>query len=72
MADREVDPWVFSRKGKLGGSDVLIGGVGASRPNVSEMARMLVKSRSCCKRSSHGAMVYSVILLLFVTVYFYH
>ena len=32
VTDREVDPWVFSRKGKLGGSDVPIGGVGALRP----------------------------------------
>ena len=32
MADREVDPWVFSRKGKLGGSDVFIGVVGGVTP----------------------------------------
>ena len=30
VADREVDSWVLSRKGKLGGSDVLIEGMGAS------------------------------------------
>ena len=28
MADREVDPWVFSRKEKLECSDVFIGGPG--------------------------------------------
>ena len=32
MADREVDPWVFSRKGKLGGSDVFIEGCGGVMP----------------------------------------
>ena len=32
VADLEVDPWVFSMRGKPGGSDVFIGGVGASLP----------------------------------------
>ena len=31
-ADREVDPWVFSRKGKLGSSDTFIVGVVVSPP----------------------------------------
>ena len=46
MADREGDPWAFSRKGKLGGSEVFIG-EGASTPNISEVARELIKRRPC-------------------------
>ena len=34
MADREVDPWVFSRKGKLGGSDVFAGGLEGVTPPI--------------------------------------
>ena len=61
MADREVDPRVLSRKGKLGGSDVLTGGRrGVTPPDVSEIAGKLVKSWPCCKRNGHGATVYSV------------
>ena len=43
VADREVAPWVFSRKGKLGSSDV-----------ISEIATKLVKIWPCCKRNGHG------------------
>ena len=34
VADREVDPWVFSRKGKQGGSDAYIGRSGGVMPPV--------------------------------------
>ena len=37
VAGSEVIPWVFSRKVELGGSDVFIGGVGASLSNISEI-----------------------------------
>ena len=30
------NPWAFSTKGKLGDSKVLIGGAGASLPNISK------------------------------------
>ena len=36
MADSGGDPWAFSTKGKLGDSKVLIGGAGASLPNISK------------------------------------
>ena len=32
MADREGDHWAFSRKGKLGGNEVHIGGRAAVTP----------------------------------------
>ena len=32
MADHEGDPWAFSRKGKVEGSEVFIGGRGGSLP----------------------------------------
>ena len=32
MADRDVDTWALSRDGKLGGSEVFIGGRGAVIP----------------------------------------
>ena len=54
------DPWVFFRKGKLGGSDLIISGSGLHGPNVSEIARQLFKSRPCCKRNGYGTRVYSV------------
>ena len=55
VADREVDPWVFSRKGKIGGSDVFTGERGRRHsPNISEIARKLVKIRPCCNRNGHG------------------
>ena len=34
MADREGDPSVFSRRGKLGGSDVFAGGVEGVTPPI--------------------------------------
>ena len=34
VADREVDPWVCSRKRKLGGSDVFIKGRGGVTPPI--------------------------------------
>ena len=40
VVDHEVDPWVFSRKGRLGGIYVFIGGhVGCHSLNFSEIAR---------------------------------
>ena len=73
MADCEVDPWVFSRKGKQGGSDVFIEGRwGVAPPHASEIARKFVKSRPCCKRNGHGATVISMTSLLLATVYCYH
>ena len=39
MADRQIDPWELSRKGKLGGSEVFLG---ASLPNISKIPRKLV------------------------------
>ena len=55
MADCEVDSWVFSRKRKLGGSDMFIGGRGGRHsPHISEIAKTLVKSRPCCNRNGHG------------------
>ena len=55
MADREGDPWAFSRKGKLGGSEVFIGGRGECHSaNIFEIARKLVKRRPCCKENGHG------------------
>ena len=32
----------------------LLGGVGESLPNISEIARKFAKSRPCCKRNGHG------------------
>ena len=72
MADREVDPWVCSRKGKLGSSDTFIGGVGDVTPNISDIARKLVKSRLCFKRNGQGlfydlfCITNSILLLLVV------
>ena len=55
VADREVHPWEFSRKGKLGGSDVFNRGRGSvTPPNISQIARSLVKSWPRCKRNDHG------------------
>ena len=52
VADREVDPWEFSEKGQLGGSDVFIGGWGCHSPiflklqNVGQTSAMLQKKSS--------------------------
>ena len=55
IADRGGDPWAFSRKGKLGGSEVFIGGHGGRHSsNISKIARKLVKRRPCWKRNGHG------------------
>ena len=51
MADRKIDPWELSRKGKLGGSEVFFG---ASLPNISEIPRELVQKQPCCKRNGHS------------------
>ena len=72
MTDREVDPWVFSGKGKLGGSDVFIEGQGGvtspiflklqeSRPNVGHPAREMAKVYSVTFFISN-----SILLLLLV------
>ena len=50
MADCEVDPWAFSRKGKLGSSEVFIGDI---TPPISEIARDVIKRQPCCKRNDH-------------------
>ena len=55
MVDRRDNPWAFSRRGKLGGSEVFIGGHGERHsPNFSKVKRKLVKRRPCCKRNGHG------------------
>ena len=54
VVDREVDHWVFSRKGKLGSIHLFIWGHRASPPNISEISKKFVKIRPCCKRNGHG------------------
>ena len=46
MADCEVDPWAFSRKGKLEGSEVFIGG-GVTAPVYSVLYFRRVYADDC-------------------------
>ena len=55
VADHEVDPWVFSRRGKLGRLlGRLLGGHGGITPNFSEIVRKLVKVGHAARAMARG------------------
>ena len=62
MADSGGDPWAFSRKGKLGGSEVFSGGHGGHHSPI------ILKLRESWSREGHAARemvtVYSVTLYI--------
>ena len=64
VADREVDHWLFSRKGKLGGSDVFIGRRGGITPLI------FLKLQESWSKVGHAAMttVYSVTFFISSTI----
>ena len=69
MADRQVDPWAFSRKGKQGGSEMITGGHGERHSPI------FLKMQESWSKDGHAARematVYSVTPLL-VIVYRYY
>jgi len=62
VADHEVEPWVFSRKVKLGSSDVFIGGMGC----VTHL--IFLKLQESWSKFGHAAI--EMVTVYSVTVFF--
>ena len=62
MTDRGGDPWAFSTKGKLGGSEALIGGRGGRHSVI------FLKLRESSSKDGHAAR--EMVTVQFVTFFY--